>query len=363
MRIIAGEFRSRKLLAPPGLGTRPMPDRVRESIFGMLGTRVRDAQVVDLFAGSGGMGLEALSRGAAGALFVEKDRRAGDFLQRNIDALRCQDRARLIIGDALGAALPARCPSPIDLVFVDPPYPLVRQPLGWDRVRDQCARLIQLLAPDGFLVLRTPCPFVLEPDEHSHAQPDTQPEDNDAEAHAARSPRPPRHPRKGGKPDRRDRGDRSERGSGRHRHDDHDAGGEWVYRIDRPDPRDKPARTPRTPRPPHTPNGPGDARHSLDPHPPHAPRGRGEDTGDAEDFDDLDDGIIIEDLPDEHDPAVRVAGDATAPAHIPADLTIPGAKGPETHPYGTTMVHWYMRRPTDEPASPPPGPLQFPNPS
>ncbi|MBL8757263.1 MAG: 16S rRNA (guanine(966)-N(2))-methyltransferase RsmD, partial [Phycisphaerae bacterium] len=151
MRIIAGEYRSRRLWSPEGLATRPMPDRVRESIFGMLGTRVKNAAVVDLFAGSGAIGLEALSRGAASCLLVDRDKLAAGAIERNIETLRCADRARLVTGDALGMSILARCPRPIDLVFLDPPYPLVEDAGGWARVKAQCAELIRLLADDGFL--------------------------------------------------------------------------------------------------------------------------------------------------------------------------------------------------------------------
>jgi 16S rRNA (guanine(966)-N(2))-methyltransferase RsmD len=163
MRIIAGEFRSRRLFTPPDdLVTRPIPDRVRESLFGLLRGNCEGAQVFDAFAGTGAIGLEAISRGAARCVFVERDRHAAKMLQANIDALGCGDRSELVVGDALGAGALARCPRPLDLAFFDPPYPLVREPVGWTRVREQFLRVVALLSDTGFAVLRLPHPFVHE---------------------------------------------------------------------------------------------------------------------------------------------------------------------------------------------------------
>lgn len=125
MRIIAGEFRGRKLDAPRGDGTRPTTDRVRESLMSAL-VSLRDgldgAVVLDAFAGSGALGLEVLSRGADVAVFCERDRDAAAVVERNIAALRlARDKARLMRTDVLkrGAVAPGR---PFDLVFFDPPY-------------------------------------------------------------------------------------------------------------------------------------------------------------------------------------------------------------------------------------------------
>ena len=119
MRIIAGRWRGRPLLAPPGDSTRPTADRVREALFSMLASRLgsfEGLQVADLFAGSGALGLEALSRGAAHCVFVESDRKAIDAIRANIAAL-----------GASGEVLPrnaehAAFPRPVDLAFLDPPY-------------------------------------------------------------------------------------------------------------------------------------------------------------------------------------------------------------------------------------------------
>lgn len=120
MRVVAGQLRGRRIEAPPGTDTRPTTDKVREATFNALGSLdlVRDATVVDLFAGSGALGIEALSRGAAHCTFVERDRAALRTLRANLAALDLDDRAKVVAGDAgkYAAALPA------DLVLADPPY-------------------------------------------------------------------------------------------------------------------------------------------------------------------------------------------------------------------------------------------------
>lgn len=121
MRIIAGEWRGRAIDAPPGRATRPTGDRVRETLFSMLASRLgsfEDLRVADLFAGSGALGLEALSRGAAHASFVENDPAAAAVIKRNVAKLGAADRVRILGGSAL--ALPRS--GPFDLVFADPPY-------------------------------------------------------------------------------------------------------------------------------------------------------------------------------------------------------------------------------------------------
>lgn len=163
MRIIAGEFRSRQLVTPADSEvTRPIPDRVKESLFAILRGHTEGATVFDAFSGTGAIGLEAISRGAARCVMVEKDKRIAAILQKNIDNLGVRDRAELVIGDALGPGALARCPRPVKLVFLDPPYPLVRDPLGFKRIMAQLGQLVQRLDPEGYAVLRTPWPFFLE---------------------------------------------------------------------------------------------------------------------------------------------------------------------------------------------------------
>jgi 16S rRNA (guanine966-N2)-methyltransferase len=131
MRIIAGEHGGRRLQVPRGLGTRPMLDRVREALFSTLGRHVVGAHVLDLFAGTGSLGLEALSRGASSVRFVERDATALVALRRNVDLLGVGDRARVHRGDALSAATWRSCDDGgvcYDVAFFDPPYPMFASP-------------------------------------------------------------------------------------------------------------------------------------------------------------------------------------------------------------------------------------------
>jgi 16S rRNA (guanine966-N2)-methyltransferase len=121
MRIIAGEWRGRPLAAPPGRSTRPTADRVRETLFSMLASRLGafdELRVADLFAGSGALGFEALSRGAASATFVENDREAVAAIKANAAALGAAERVTVLGGSAL--SLPRS--QPFELIFADPPY-------------------------------------------------------------------------------------------------------------------------------------------------------------------------------------------------------------------------------------------------
>ena len=122
MRIIAGAWRGRPIEAPPGRATRPTSDRAREGLFSMLTSRLGgfdELEVADLFAGTGALGLEALSRGAAFCTFVEQDRAALDVLRRNVDRLGAAARADLR-AQAVEHVPPPR--RPLDLVLIDPPY-------------------------------------------------------------------------------------------------------------------------------------------------------------------------------------------------------------------------------------------------
>lgn len=123
MRIVSGLYGGRRLVAPKGDVARPTQDRVREAWFSILGPEVQEARVLDLFAGSGALGLEALSRGAATALFVEKARASILALEANIEALGVGDVASIRKGDALKMAEGLE-PGSFDLVFADPPYDL-----------------------------------------------------------------------------------------------------------------------------------------------------------------------------------------------------------------------------------------------
>ncbi len=123
MRIISGSLRGRRLHAPPEGAVRPTPDRVRESVFNILGQRLDDMAFLDLYAGSGAVGLEAVSRGARRVVLVESNPEACDVIRRNIARLGCEDRATLLsrsVDLALGPL--ERGGEVFDVVFADPPY-------------------------------------------------------------------------------------------------------------------------------------------------------------------------------------------------------------------------------------------------
>lgn len=164
MRIIAGRFRRRKLLANPGLTTRPITDFVKESLFTRLGDWIAGQRVADIFSGTGTIGLEALSRGASSVVFLEKDRKAVELLKHNItslgeealsaclcwqtDVFRCSFRPK---GDSAKFV-------PFDWMFFDPPFAMVEElspTTELFRVLKQLARE-DVSSPDTRLVLRTP---------------------------------------------------------------------------------------------------------------------------------------------------------------------------------------------------------------
>ena len=155
MRIIAGLHRGRRLAAPRGLDTRPMLDRVREALFSTLGDRLEDARVLDLFAGSGSLGLESLSRGARAARLVERGKPALAVLRENVAALGEEERAEVVAGDALDPA--SWGSEPCDVAFLDPPYPLLERPGTRKAVFAALARLVERgLTDGGVVVFHTP---------------------------------------------------------------------------------------------------------------------------------------------------------------------------------------------------------------
>ena len=157
LKILAGTYRSRQLRSPPdGDTTRPYLARVRESVFNLLRGWWTDARVLDLFAGVGTVGLEAVSRGAAQVVMVERDRKIFRLLEQNVETLGCRDRVRLVHGDALSPAVLRQAPAPVDLAFLDPPYPIMLDEEGRARVLEQVGRLPEILAEQSFVVLRTP---------------------------------------------------------------------------------------------------------------------------------------------------------------------------------------------------------------
>ena len=146
MRVIAGVARGQPLVAPRDRGTRPITDRVKETLFAILGERVPDARVLDLYAGSGAIGIEALSRGAASATFVERAPRALAALRTNVERTHLTDGASVHAVD-VERFLVAPAGGPWDLAFLDPPY----------EVRDIVAplRAVEpLLARDAMIVIK-----------------------------------------------------------------------------------------------------------------------------------------------------------------------------------------------------------------
>jgi 16S rRNA (guanine(966)-N(2))-methyltransferase RsmD len=150
MRVIAGTARGVPLQAPRGRATRPITDRVKETLFGILGDRVPDARVLDLYAGSGAIGIEALSRGAAAAQFVERGREATRLIGANLERTALADRAQVRAMDVVRflASVEAGADGDrYDLAFLDPPYEerAILAPLE---------RLVPLLAPGATVVVK-----------------------------------------------------------------------------------------------------------------------------------------------------------------------------------------------------------------
>jgi 16S rRNA (guanine(966)-N(2))-methyltransferase RsmD len=120
MRVIGGELRSRRLKTLPGLHTRPTPDRLRETLFDIIAPRIEGTLFVDAYAGTGSVGIEALSRGAREAVFIEKNHAAVDVIRQNLKSLGLDERAQVICGKTTVALGRIKA----DIVFLDPPYNL-----------------------------------------------------------------------------------------------------------------------------------------------------------------------------------------------------------------------------------------------
>jgi 16S rRNA (guanine966-N2)-methyltransferase len=153
MRIIAGEFRGRVILPPGSDQTRPITDRVKQSLFDILTPDLTDAVVFDLFAGTGSLGLESLSRGARHATFFESDRSAHSLLKKNIATLNLRPRSTVISGDlfawfagAISAAQPA------DIVFLDPPYRFLSE--RSNELQSLGKQIAGHLSPNGHIIFR-----------------------------------------------------------------------------------------------------------------------------------------------------------------------------------------------------------------
>jgi len=147
MRIIAGHARGLPLTVPRGDATRPTSDRVREAIFSSLGARVTAATVLDLFAGTGALGLEALSRGAQSVVFIEQARTALDCLAKNLAGFQPAPVTTTVRGEVLREL--ARLTGPFDLIFADPPYGTDNLPM-LETVHQR-----RLLAPSGLFILES----------------------------------------------------------------------------------------------------------------------------------------------------------------------------------------------------------------
>ncbi len=148
MRIISGCRRGHRLFEFKGRDIRPTTDRVKESVFNLIQGHIEGAAVLDMFAGTGALSLEALSRGAANAVMVDKDRRSAEIIRKNIAALGFGDRCRIIEGSCFDYA--RRAKESFDLIFLDPPYNkgLIEQALG-----AICEN--GLLSADGIIVLES----------------------------------------------------------------------------------------------------------------------------------------------------------------------------------------------------------------
>jgi 16S rRNA (guanine966-N2)-methyltransferase len=146
MRVIAGTLKGRRLRAPTWEGLRPTSDKLRETLFNILATRVSGAHVLDGFAGTGAVGIEALSRGAAHVTFIEADRRAAALIAENLDACGVRDRFALERGDVVSILRRLPHDRTFDIIVLDPPYDAASVP-------DALATAGQRLAPGGILVL------------------------------------------------------------------------------------------------------------------------------------------------------------------------------------------------------------------
>jgi 16S rRNA (guanine966-N2)-methyltransferase len=147
IRIISGIYGGRKIEAPDNSRTHPMGERIRNALFNSIGSEIEGAEVLDAFAGTGSVGLEALSRGAKRATFVEKDRVASKILAKNITSLGAEERAT-IIRTSVSNWLDTSEPGIFDLIFADPPY--------HDPQFSTVAQLFGLLKPNGLMILSHP---------------------------------------------------------------------------------------------------------------------------------------------------------------------------------------------------------------
>ena len=147
VRLIAGQYGGRVLAAPDSQRTHPMSERVRGSLFNIMASELPDAKVLDAFAGTGSLGLEALSRGASQVVFIEKDKLAQKILQENIETLGVEDKTKLIKA-SVSSWLETTSSQEFDIIFSDPPY--------HDPQFSTIHKLFGLLKPGGYMVLSHP---------------------------------------------------------------------------------------------------------------------------------------------------------------------------------------------------------------
>ena len=160
MRIISGQHGGRRLLSPPGKSsTRPITSMVKKSVFDSLGERIDDAVVLDLYCGTGTIGLEALSRGAAMCCFAEKDPATLDRLKRNIESMAEDEKSVIWKGDVMRRLnfWLSKISRQVDIAFVDPPYAFWRRQDAWTQMdRGIFSPLANKLSAEGIVLLRTP---------------------------------------------------------------------------------------------------------------------------------------------------------------------------------------------------------------
>jgi len=139
MRVIGGEFRSRRIKSLPGMEMRPTPDRLRETVFNVIAAEVPGATFLDAYAGTGAVGIEALSRGALRATFLEKSKAGAALIRENLTSLGLLGRSSVIAGPALRELQRHRA----DIVFLDPPYPLEKEyALALEEIAVHAPRLV-----------------------------------------------------------------------------------------------------------------------------------------------------------------------------------------------------------------------------
>jgi len=167
LRVISGSAKGVKLRSLPVCSLRPMLDRVKEALFNIIRGEVDGCRTLDLFSGSGGLGIEALSRGAATCLFVEQDKKLADLVGQNLERCRLSEKAVLLVADffALPSLPGPQSVLPAGLVFADPPYELVRDPNDRERLFETIEALVpSWIAPQALLVLHhSPLPHAIWP--------------------------------------------------------------------------------------------------------------------------------------------------------------------------------------------------------